>query len=211
MKAIYALVISGLLVMSGTLHAGHEGGMPGDDLRKTAAEYERHADSATRKATNARGEDVNRYLELSSVYEEMAQIKRLAAEKGDQGRWNDMKWGRYHQLESRRDQLLEQLDWSHTRKKISIEDNSGPDGFIKEARKCESLARQTREDARDAEGPARNMFEELAKIYDEMAVIKHEAAASAKRGRDIKWSHYHSLEHRRDELKNQLNQTSYGR
>jgi len=212
MKVVYALLISGLLLlMNGAVYAEQGAGKPGDDFRKTAADYEANAAKAVNAATNTKGEDVNRYLELSTVYEEMAQIKRRAAEKADQGRWNDMKWDRYHQLESRRDQLLGQLDWSQTKKHATSLEKSGSDSLFKASSECESNAQQARDNARDASGPEKQMFLELAKIYDEMAKIKYAAAAAAKRGKSFKWTNYRTLEHRRDKLKNQLNQTRYGR
>lgn len=212
MKVVYVLVISGLLLlMNGVVYAEQGAGKPGDNFRKTAADYEASAAKAVNAATNTKGEDVNRYLELSTVYQEMAQIKRRAAEKADQGRWNDMKWDRYHQLESRRDQLLGQLDWSQTKKQVTSLEKSGPDSLLKASSECESNAQQARGNAQDASGPEKQMFLELAKIYDEMAKIKRDAAVAAKRGKSYKWAHFRTLEHRRDELKNQLNQTRYGR
>jgi len=204
MKVINTLAISGLLLlMSATAYAKHDAGMAGDSFRKTAADYEDNAGRAASEATHAKGEDVNRYRELSSIYREMAQIKLRAATKADQSRWSDIKWDRYYQLESRRDQLMGQLNWSHSREQAAKP--GGASAFVKAAKNYESQAQQAREEAQRASGPVKYIFTELSKVYDEMAGIKHAAAATGKSAKRFDWSRYQLLEQRRDKLKNQLN------
>ena len=203
MKVLHVLTISGLLLVSSLVVAEH-GSSPADGFRKTAAEYEQYASKAVKKATSTQGEDVGRYLELSSVYREMAQIKHGAAKLADQGRWNDITWERYHQLESRRDQLLGQLDWSQTRKQAHKNKQAGG-GFNAAAKDYESKARQAHDNAQRSSGPAKHMYSELAGIYQAMANIKHQAADAVNKGKDFDWSKYHELEFRRDKVKSQLN------
>jgi len=111
---------AGLLVMAllnVPVYAENKGGRPGDEFRETAKGYEDNASRAVRQATSTRGPVVNHYLELSSIYREMATIKRHAANLADHNRWDDINWDRYKQLEIRRDELLGQVDRAqHARK-----------------------------------------------------------------------------------------------
>jgi hypothetical protein len=208
MKVINLFLISGILLLTNGLSLAEAGkGLPGDEFRRTAADYEDNAAKAVKEATNTRGENVSRYLELSSIYREMAQIKRRAAKLADQGKWNDVKWERYHQLESRRDQLLGQVNWSHTRKQAASKKGKDNSGLSSAAKEYERQAEEARREAEHARGPVKSMYMELSGIYEEMAAIKYQAADE--RGQDFNWSKYKRLEYRRDKLKDQISRMAY--
>lgn len=202
MKKLHVMVLGGiLLLLNGSAYAESDGGRPGDDFRQAAADYEDNASKAVKEATQRKGKDVSRYLELSSIYREMAIIKHEAAAMADENRWNDISWDRYHQLESKRDQLLGQLDHGKKKKGSGSKSNNA---FIDAAKNYENQARHANEKAQQAKGQARHIFMELSGVYQQMAGIKYQAASAADIGKDFDWSHYQVLEERRDQLKNEL-------
>lgn len=116
MKTREAIAVAGMLALMNTSVLAELGsGMPGDEFRNTANDYEDNALKAVDEATHARGKSVTRYLEIASIYREMAGIKRNAARLADQGKWDEIDWGRYLELESKRDALIDGLDWKYTR------------------------------------------------------------------------------------------------
>jgi pantoate kinase len=66
-------------------------GKGGDDFRKTAAEYNHKADLYSKKGMG----------DISAVYQRMAEIKKDAAMKADKGKWDDIDWSEYKQLEAK--------------------------------------------------------------------------------------------------------------
>lgn len=63
----------------------------GDDFRNTAAEYQA-------KAKNFG--DKGKY-DIAALYQRMAEIKLDAATKADQGKWDDIDWSEYHEIEGK--------------------------------------------------------------------------------------------------------------
>lgn len=214
MNIVRFLVMSVSLLISITVHAGQISGMPGDEFRKTAMDYEDNAAKAVKEATHAQGENIRRYLEVSSVYREMAAIKRNAASLGDQGRWDDISWDRYHELEAQRDELMQHLDWSYTRqqanqKKVHGNKTLPESGFTQAAKKYEEQAREAQGHAKQATGAQRDSFNRLAGIYQQMAGIKYEAAQASSQGKGYDWSRYHELETQRDQIKMSLKKSAH--
>ena len=211
MKIVKALLISAILLFAnGSSYAESDNSMPGDSFRRVAAGYENNAAKAVKEAGRTSGERAGRYLELASVYQEMATIKRRAAKQGDKGRWNDMNWDRYYQLESQRDHLVSLVNWGQTKKQSENKEGCST-CYTEQAVKFEDMAQQARYDAEDAEGMSRQLFKDLAGVYQAMANVKHHAAKAIEVDSDIDWAPYRSLEIRRDRLKNQLNHTRYRR
>ena len=59
---------------------------PGDEFRHAAEEYEHEAVNAVEHAVDAEGEAIGRYMQLATIFEEMAGIKRHAASMADADR-----------------------------------------------------------------------------------------------------------------------------
>lgn len=76
-------------------HAAHElhedKVMNGADFRKTAEEYTELSEHFREKGKT----------ELADDYARMAEIKTEAAELGDQGKWDDIDWTEYKEIETR--------------------------------------------------------------------------------------------------------------
>lgn len=207
-----------MIVLSVPVNAeSDKGSKVGEEFRKTATVYEDHAAQAVQKATHSKGEEIGRYLELSAIYREMAAIKRNAVDLAEQGRWDDINWNRYHELEGKRDRLMKDVGWSGGKSKSDHRrdqtDNSkdknkhagqkqktGGHSFLKAAEKYEHQARVAREHAVKSSGQQREMYQELAETYHEMALLKREAAATTKAGKDYDWGLYRRLSERRDQL-----------
>ncbi len=62
----------------------------GDEFRKTAERYEA-------KSAKYRAKGMN---DISALYARQAEIKRDAAEMGDEGRWEEIDWSEYEENES---------------------------------------------------------------------------------------------------------------
>lgn len=60
----------------------------GDDFRNTAAEYQAKAKNYGDKGN----------YEVAAHYQRLAEIKLAAAEKADQGKWNDIDWSEYEEI-----------------------------------------------------------------------------------------------------------------
>ena len=111
MKPFIPFIITALLTLSISLPAYAEGTNKGagDDFRVTAANYDKQASEAAQEAARADGKEIGIYLEKSSIYREMAKIKRHAAGLADRNRWDDINWDRYMVLESRLEALQRSL------------------------------------------------------------------------------------------------------
>lgn len=206
MKTVVMLV---LLLFSPWLLAEYSPDKPGDAFRKAAVDYDGKASKAVKAATRTEGKAIGRYLELSSIYREMAGIKRDAAEKADQGRWDDIHWDRYHALEKRRDVLTGQVDGTQARsqkadKKASRHKPSSDHGFAAAGDKYMDQARAARDQSRHANGTQKQVYQDLSHIYEQMADMKYAAAKAAQQGKGYDWSHYHELAAQRDQLKSKL-------
>lgn len=68
----------------------------GDDFRQTAIEYETEAGKFRNKG----------YHELAAFYARLAEIKRHAAKLADEGRWDDIDWTEYYELNEKIEKAL---------------------------------------------------------------------------------------------------------
>jgi len=198
----------------------NKAGRPGDAFREAAVAYDNAATKAVRQATRAQGKVIGKYLELSATYKEMAAIKRSAADLADQGRRDEIDWGRYQQLEVKRDQLMKQSGLGFARGKSnheSIQDigatnkhdkkqGSSSHDFVRAAEQYDKEASYARDHAGKTSGEQKAMYLELADTYQDMADIKREAAVAAQAGRGYDWSLYKRLSQRRDHLKKSIKQ-----
>ncbi|MCW8885641.1 MAG: hypothetical protein OQK12_10380 [Motiliproteus sp.] len=75
----------------------------GDQLRETAASYSHKADSYQKSGMD----------DIATIYQQMARIKRHAAQLADQDRWDDIDWTEYHQLEEKLGKLYSQHKKTH--------------------------------------------------------------------------------------------------
>ena len=78
----------------------------GDDFRSAAVQYEQRALEAIVDAASD-DEHAGRYLQLALAFRQMADIKRRAAALADEGRWNEIDWDEYRELEEHRDRLTQ--------------------------------------------------------------------------------------------------------
>ena len=89
---------------------------PGDEFRLAAEAYEYEAVDAVERAVEAEGEAIGQYMELATIFEEMAGIIRRAASLADVDQWDKISWEEYQTLEHRRDAILDELEGHHLRK-----------------------------------------------------------------------------------------------
>jgi hypothetical protein len=89
------LVALFFMVCSSVVVAEDEGGLGGDEFRKTALEY----DQLAAEYTSHGKEDV------AKLYERMAEIKREAAKQADMNNW-DYDWSEYEAIEKEINKLL---------------------------------------------------------------------------------------------------------
>ena len=89
-------------------------GRRGDEFRHAADAYEQQAVEAVEQAAEAEGEAVGRYMQLATIFQEMAGIKQRAASLADVERWDKISWDHYHALERRRDAILDTLETHHS-------------------------------------------------------------------------------------------------
>ena len=209
-NSITLITAAMMIVLSAPLAAeSGKGGRPGDEFRHKAAEYDDSAAKAVQQATQTEGKAIGKYLELSAIYREMAAIKRNAASLADQGRWNDIKWNRYQELEGKRDRLLGQAGHKKAKynnkqdknKQAGKKQKSGGHDFLKAADRYEQQAQLAHAHGKKASGKQQAVYQELAGIYQDMANIKREAAAAAQAGKGYNWNTYKRLAQRRDQLK----------
>lgn len=82
-------LILGFLMIAMTGYAFGDGtGKGGDEFRKTAQEYEMKSNKA-----RSSGDTEN-----ARIYSRLADIKTDAAKLADKGRWSDIDWTEYNQL-----------------------------------------------------------------------------------------------------------------
>ena len=175
----------------------------GDDFRYAAAEYEREAQAAIVKAAQAEGADAGRYVQLATVFRQMAEIKHRAARLADEERWGEISWDRYEHLDAKRQQIQDEAAAHHASGGDHGDDGAG---FLSAAREYQSQAERARRQARARSGVEGAIYEELAEIFNAMAHIEESAAQAAERGRDISWDDYEALAVRRDKLEGMLSQ-----
>ncbi len=90
-KAVMFIGLVASVAWGTNVYAEGKGGNGGDGFRNTAFEYDGKAQHYRQKGKS----------NIASVYVRMAAIKRHAAKLADQGRWDDIDWSEYHQLEER--------------------------------------------------------------------------------------------------------------
>ena len=106
MSTQQTLVLGLLLGFSLICNAdGTSNGQPGDDFRQTASHYMEKSDQAFRSARSSQGSARASHQRIGYLYEELATIKRRAARLADKGRWDEISWDRYHQLNAELQQL----------------------------------------------------------------------------------------------------------
>ena len=88
MKALLGLILS-LSLCSVAIAEGKSNG--GDDFRKTAMEYQEKAQKYGDKGKH----------DIAALYQRMAEIKLDAAAKADEGKWGDIDWSEYHEVEKK--------------------------------------------------------------------------------------------------------------
>lgn len=93
MKLIISLLLS--LTLCGFAFAeGKSNG--GDDFRNTAAEYQ-----AMAKKFGDKGK-----YNIAALYQRMSEIKLDAASKADQGKWDDIDWSEYEEIDKKLSKLM---------------------------------------------------------------------------------------------------------
>ena len=75
----------------------YDKGHGGDGFRETAMNYENRA-----KKYNEKG-----FSDIASIYTRMAEIKRHAGSLADQGRWDDIDWSEYEELDEKLQKIYE--------------------------------------------------------------------------------------------------------
>ena len=85
MKLLLSLVLS-LSLFSVAIAEGKSNG--GDDFRKAAAEYQEKASKYASKEQ----------YEKAAMYKRLSEIKLDAAAKADEGKWDDIDWSEYHEI-----------------------------------------------------------------------------------------------------------------
>lgn len=63
----------------------------GDQFRNTAVEYEQKASIADQKGEKRKAD----------IYRQLAEIKRHAGQLADEGRWGEISWDRYEELNAK--------------------------------------------------------------------------------------------------------------
>ena len=69
----------------------YDEGHGGDDFRETAMNYESRAKKYDEKGMS----------DIASIYTRMAEIKRHAGNLADQGKWDDIDWSEYEELDEK--------------------------------------------------------------------------------------------------------------
>ena len=85
MKLLLSLLLS-LSFCNLALAEGKSNG--GGDFRNTAAEYQ---DKANHYADNGK-------YDIAALYQRLSEIKLDAASKADKGKWEDINWSEYHEV-----------------------------------------------------------------------------------------------------------------
>ena len=92
---VLAIILALTLILSTTSMA-KDNTRGGDDFRQTAIEYDTEADKFRNKG----------YNEVAAFYTRLAEIKRHAAKLADEGRWDDIDWTEYYELNEKIEKVL---------------------------------------------------------------------------------------------------------
>ena len=174
---------------------------PGDEFRHAAEEYEHEAVNAVEHAVDAEGEAIGRYMQLATIFEEMAGIKRHAASMADADRWERISWEKYQALERHRDAIIDELEGRHA---PTTEQAQADDELLEAAREYREHAQIATAQARELDGVERAIYQERAELFNQMAAIKDRAADATRNGDDVDWSRYEALSDRQQKLENML-------
>ncbi len=90
-KSFILVTLLATVTLGANSYAQGKGGHGGDGFRNTAVEYDGKAKHYKHKGKQ----------DIAAVYARMAAIKRHAAKLADKGRWDDIDWSEYHQLEGK--------------------------------------------------------------------------------------------------------------
>ena len=82
-------------------------GKGGDEFRMTAIKYDKKSKMFSEKGMP----------EVARLYNRQAEIKRKAADMGDQGRWNEIDWTEYHANEEKINKLMHNNRYTKSHKK----------------------------------------------------------------------------------------------
>ena len=97
MKKLAQIVGSLLFCCTVNQSAFAEGsGSGGDEFRKTVVGYDAKAEKFASKGQG----------DIAALYKQLAQIKRQAAELGDENRWDEIDWNEYYGLERQVGELI---------------------------------------------------------------------------------------------------------
>jgi hypothetical protein len=77
----------------------YDKGHGGDGFRDTAMNYENRA-----KKYNEKG-----FSDIAAIYTRMAEIKRHAGSLADQGRWDDIDWSEYEELDKKLTKIYDSM------------------------------------------------------------------------------------------------------
>ena len=75
----------------------YDKGQGGDGFRETAMNYESRAEKYNEKG----------FSDIAAIYTRMAEIKRHAGELADKGRWDDIDWSEYEELDEELNKMYE--------------------------------------------------------------------------------------------------------
>ncbi|RKZ70600.1 MAG: hypothetical protein DRQ48_06080 [Gammaproteobacteria bacterium] len=77
----------------------YDKGHGGDGFRETAMNYENRAKKYEEKG----------FSDIAYIYTRMAEIKRHAGNLADQGRWDDIDWSEYEELDEKLTKIYESM------------------------------------------------------------------------------------------------------
>ena len=87
-RMLKILSLTVLLLVSSPLTFADDDTHGGDEFRKTAMEYDEKSEIFRTKGK----------MDIAKAYDRLAAIKRHAGTLADQGRWDDIDWSEYHQI-----------------------------------------------------------------------------------------------------------------
>lgn len=164
---VVAMILSTHVIAEGKSRGGNE-------FRHTASKYDA-------KAAKYRAKGMN---DVAELYARQAEIKRSAAELGDENRWNEIDWSEYHENEKQINEKVRQAKkTTHKKKK---KNKKGGDEFRHAASKYDTKAEKYRTKG----------MNDVADLYDRQAEIKRNAAEMGddNRWNEIDWTEYHENE-----------------
>ena len=88
--SLSSFILAIVLTTSGFAEDNDEGN-GGNGFRETAMEYEDHAKKYDEMGMS----------DIATIYTRMAEIKRHAGSLADQGRWDDIDWSEYEELDEK--------------------------------------------------------------------------------------------------------------